>query len=250
MDWEDGVEPFASRLRGDTRVTVLTGAGVSAASGVPTFRGSDGLWKTYRPEELATPQAFSRDPRLVWEWYDWRRQCLARCEPNRAHDVLAAWSHRYPSFILITQNVDGLHERAGTRSVIRFHGSIWEVSCWNGCASSPSRWRDETVPYLDIPPRCPHCQDPIRPGVIWFGEAIDPVVIERCHSALDCDVFAAIRTSSIVYPAASLALEAKQRGAFTVDVNLEPTPVSERLDLSLHGPAEVILDEVERLLCR
>ena len=248
MDWEPGARLFANRLRNDCRVTVLTGAGVSAASGVPTFRGPDGLWKSHRPEELATPEAFVRDPRLVWEWYDWRRQRIAGCAPNRAHEVLAAWSQRYPRFTLITQNVDGLHERAGTLNVVRFHGSIWEVSCWNGCASSPPAWRDETVPYPEIPPRCPHCQGPLRPGVVWFGEGINPEVLEICHTALDCDLFATVGTSSVVYPAASLALEAKRRGAFTVEVNLEATPASDHLDLALQGPAEVILDQVEQLL--
>ena len=248
MNWETGVRLVASRLHNNCRITVLTGAGVSAASGVPTFRGPDGLWKKYRPEELATPQAFARDPRLVWEWYDWRRQRIAGCKPNRAHDVLAAWSQRYPSFTLITQTVDDLHERAGTRHVIRFHGSIWEVSCWNGCAAAPLRWRDETVPYANIPPQCPHCHGPLRPGVVWFGEAIDPEVIEQCHSVLDCELFVTVGTSSIVYPAAELAFEAKRRGAFTVEINLEATPASDCLDLSLQGPAEVILDEVERRL--
>ena len=216
MDWEPGARLFANRLRNDCRVTVLTGAGVSAASGVPTFRGPDGLWKNHCPEELATPEAFVRDPRFVWEWYDWRRQRIAGCAPNRAHEVLAAWSQRYPRFTLITQNVDGLHERAGTLNVVRFHGSIWEVSCWNGCAAAPPAWRDETVPYSEIPPRCPHCQGPLRPGVVWFGEGINPEVLEICHTALDCDLFATVGTSSVVYPAASLALEAKRRGAFTV----------------------------------
>ena len=122
---------LAARMKPDSRITVLTGAGISAASGVPTFRGPDGLWKNFRPETLATPEAFQHDPKLVWEWYDWRRQVLSTKKPNRGHEVLAAWSRRYPNFTLITQNVDGLHERAGTQNVLRFHGSIWEVLCWN-----------------------------------------------------------------------------------------------------------------------
>ena len=130
MTLEEDLRSLAQRLSPEARVTVLTGAGVSAASGVPTFRGPGGLWKDFRPEELATPEAFARDPKTVWEWYDWRRQLVARCLPNRAHEVLALWSRRYESFALVTQNVDGLHERAGTRNVIRFHGSLWEVSCW------------------------------------------------------------------------------------------------------------------------
>src|SRR5215471_12402747 len=133
------MEKLLSYLRPSSRVTVLTGAGVSAASGVPTFRGPDGLWKTHRPESLATAESFLRDPKLVWEWYDWRRQVLATKTPNAAHRVLSHWSRRYSRFTLITQNVDGLHERAGTQNVVRFHGSIWDVLCWNGCPNSPAR---------------------------------------------------------------------------------------------------------------
>jgi NAD-dependent deacetylase len=230
------------------RITVLTGAGVSAASGVPTFRGPDGLWRNFRPESLATPEAFRRDPKLVWEWYDWRRQILSTKKPNRAHEVLAGWSRRYPRFTLITQNVDGLHERAGTQNLIRFHGSIWEVLCWSGCSGSPDRWWDETVPFPSIPPPCPHCGGIIRPGVVWFGEGIDPNVMSRSIDALDCDLFFTIGTSSLVYPAASLVHEAKSRGAYTVEMNVESTDASALLDLALQGPAEELLDELERRL--
>jgi NAD-dependent protein deacetylase/lipoamidase len=240
-----GVETLADRLRRASRITVLTGAGVSAASGVPTFRGPGGLWKDFRPEQLATPEAFARDPRLVWEWYDWRRQLVSGCRPNRAHEVLAAWSSRYSAFHLITQNVDGLHERAGTRRVTRFHGSIWEVSCWNRCAASPARWRDETVPFPELPPRCPHCGGWTRPGVVWFGEAIDPEVLEKASRALDCDVCLVAGTSSVVYPAAGLAGEARRRGAFVAVINPDADAGSEAADLILPGRAEVVLDEVE-----
>ena len=242
------IEQLAARFRPGIRITVMTGAGVSAGSGVPTFRGPDGIWKKYRAESLATPEAFQRDPRLVWEWYDWRRQVLSTKSPNRAHEVLAAWSRRYPGFTLITQNVDGLHERAGTQNVIRFHGSIWEVLCWDDCSSSPARWYDETVPFPEIPPRCPHCNGLIRPGVVWFGEGIDHDVLERSAQALDCDLFLTIGTSSIVYPAAQLVHEAKSRGAYTVEMNTEATPASGLLDLAVRGPAEETLDHVERLI--
>jgi NAD-dependent protein deacetylase/lipoamidase len=242
------LDQLARRLTPDKRITVLTGAGVSAASGVPTFRGPNGLWKNFKPETLATAEAFRRDPKLVWEWYDWRRQILATKQPNRAHEVLATWSRRYPKFSLITQNVDGLHEQAGTQNVIRFHGSIWEVLCWNNCGASPSRWRDETIPYSKLPPSCPHCGGMIRPGVVWFGEGIDPDVMRQSAHAVDCDVFMTIGTSSLVYPAAQLVHEAKARGAFTVEINVESTPASGSLDLSIQGPAEVLLDSVESLL--
>ena len=219
---------------------------MSAASGVPTFRGADGLWNNFKPESLATPQAFARNPRLVWEWYDWRRQKIAACEPNAAHRVLAAWSRRFPHFRLITQNVDGLHERAGTRDVIRLHGSIWEVLCWRGCAGSPPRWRDDTVRHPEIPPRCPHCGDLIRPGVVWFGESLDLNIVDQATEAADCDVFITIGTSAVVYPAAGLIDVAKRSGAFTVEINPEATPAM--VDLALRDGAEVVLPQIDNQL--
>jgi NAD-dependent deacetylase len=236
------------RLTPGARVTVLTGAGVSAASGVATFRGPDGLWKNFKPETLATPQAFARDPRLVWEWYDWRRQLIAKCQPNAAHRVLAAWSKRFPNLTLITQNVDGLHERSGSPDVVRLHGSIWEVSCWRHCAKSPARWRDDTAPYAELPPHCPHCGDLIRPGVVWFGEALDPLDIDRAYAAADCDVFITVGTSAVVYPAAGFIDVARRHGAFTVEINPEATPAV--VDLALRGAAEHILPEIDGLLRR
>ena len=240
-------EKLAAMISPETRITVLTGAGVSAASGVPTFRGPGGLWKNYSAQELATPQAFRRDPRLVWEWYNWRREIISKCQPNAAHWVLAAWSKRYPGFRLITQNVDGLHERAGTDVVIRYHGSIWEVLCGESCPSSPRRWTDLTVPFPEIPPPCPHCGGLLRPGVVWFGEGIDPEVLERASEATACDLFITAGTSSVVYPAASLVFEAKAGGAFTVEINPDTTPASDLVNLSIRRPAEVFLQEVEEL---
>ena len=248
MNQAAAVAELASKIRQNSRITVMTGAGVSAASGVPTFRGPGGLWKSYRAEELATPHAFARDPRLVWEWYNWRREVIAKCDPNPAHLVLAAWGRRYPGFVLITQNVDGLHERAGTERVIRFHGSIWEVVCWDRCGSSPPRWTDRTVPFPAIPPRCPHCGGLIRPGVVWFGEGIDSEVMELSAAATRCDIFITAGTSSIVYPAAGLHHSAKASGAFTVEINPDETPASGAVDLSIRAGAEIALPEVESLL--
>jgi NAD-dependent deacetylase len=245
MQNDDSVRQIAQRIQSASRITLLTGAGISAASGVPTFRGKEGLWKSYSPQELATPEAFQNDPRLVWEWYDWRRGLIAKCQPNAAHRVLALWSKRYPGFTLITQNVDGLHEKAGTREVIRYHGSIWEVLCWDRCKPSSPRWIDETVPLPNIPPLCPYCGGLIRPGVVWFGEGIDRQVLEKSDAALDCDIFITIGTSALIYPAAGLISEARSKGAFTVEINLETTPASEMVDLSLQGRAEVILQKVE-----
>ncbi len=246
MTLEEDLRALAGRISRASRVTVVTGAGISAASGVPTFRGPGGLWKDFRPEELATPGAFARDPATVWEWYDWRRQLVARCRPNRAHEVLALWSLRYPSFALVTQNVDGLHERAGTRNVIRFHGSLWEVSCWKRCR--PGSWGDETVPFPRLPPPCPHCGGFLRPGVVWFGEAIPRDALEAAERALDCDVCLVVGTSSVVYPAAGLAAEARSRGAFTAEINPEATPASSDMDLAIAGRAEEVLDDLERIL--
>ena len=245
MPTKSAVDRLAARLKPESRITVVSGAGVSAASGIPTFRGPGGLWRTQRPEQLATPEAFRREPALVWEWYDWRRQQLDSCEPNAAHDVLAARSQQYEGFTVITQNVDGLHERASTLEVIRFHGSIWEIGYWDGCAEAPRRWRDDTTPFPKLPPPCPYCGGLTRPGVVWFGEAIDDDVITRSLEATDCDLFLTVGTSALVHPAASLLHEAKKRGAFTAEVNLESTPASGMVDLSLHGPAEQLLVEVE-----
>jgi NAD-dependent deacetylase len=246
---------------------------VSAASGVPTFRGPGGLWRSFRPEDLATPEAFARDPRLVWDWYEWRRQTIAGCRPNRAHQVLAAWAARLPACIVITQNVDGLHERAARDlarahdsaasassrpsepvsaksppPVLRLHGSIWELACWSRCGGSPETWRDETVPLPDLPPRCPACGGLARPAVVWFGEPLDPDVLERADAATACDVFVTAGTSSMVYPAAGLVHRAKRRGAFTVEINPDATGATTAVDVALAGPAEQVFDELERRL--
>lgn len=222
---------------------MLTGAGVSAGSGIPTFRGAAGLWKRFRPEQLATPEAFARDPKTVWEWYDWRRARIAEAHPNPAHRVLADWSRRVPRFALVTQNVDGLHERAGTRNVLRFHGSIWEVGCAARCGRSPARWRDERVPMPEIPPPCPYCGAWLRPGVVWFGEAIDPEIAAGALAACACDLFLVVGTSSVVYPAAGLTDEARRLGAFTVEINPEP---GAETDLAIAGNAEEVLPRVDR----
>jgi NAD-dependent deacetylase len=251
------VKDLVRRLTPDARITVLTGAGVSAASGVPTFRGADGLWKNFRPEALATAEAFGRDPNLVWEWYAWRRFRIATCDPNAAHLVLADWSVRFPNFKLITQNVDGLHEsafakatarQAGPNDVIRLHGSIWEVSCWQGCSTSPKRWRDDTVTFKEMPPRCPYCGGLIRPGVVWFGETLDTSVVSQAMDAMKCDVFMTIGTSAVVYPAAGFLEQAKANGAFTVEINPEATPATPMVDLALAGGAEVVLPQITALI--
>jgi len=240
IDSPSGLEALGARIRDARTITIMTGAGVSAASGVPTFRGDGGLWRSFRAEDLATPEAFRRDPRLVWEWYDWRRSLIASCRPNPAHDVLAQWSRR-DGVTLITQNVDGLHEQAGSRDVIRFHGSIWQLRCAGGCGTASQPWDDRQVPLPTLPPPCPRCGGHARPGVVWFGEAIDTDVLSRCLDATACDVFLSVGTSSVVHPAAGLIARAKAHGAYTVEINPELTDTASYLDLAVALPAEQAL---------
>jgi NAD-dependent deacetylase len=228
-------------------LTILTGAGVSAASGVPTFRGADGLWRRNRAEDLATPTAFERDPGLVWEWYAWRRHRIAECRPNRAHDVIAAWSRR-AGVCVLTQNVDDLHVMAGTERLIRLHGSIWELSCWNRCTAGLRPWRDDRAELSEIPPRCPHCAGLARPAVVWFGEPLDPENLRNAQAATSCDVFLTVGTSSVVYPAAGFVVEARQNGAFTAEINPEDTPLSAALSLAIRGTAEDVLPSIKELI--
>jgi NAD-dependent deacetylase len=235
------IDLVVERLRAARRIGVLTGAGVSAASGVPTFRGTDGLWRKVRAETLATPEAFENDPKLVWEWYDWRRQKIRDAQPNAAHDVLARWTRERPGVTVITQNVDGLHERAGTERLVRLHGSIWRMRCWRHCPAAPRDWHDDTTPLPNLPPRCPHCGGLARPAVVWFGEALDPEDVRLASEAAACDVFLAVGTSAIVYPAAGLVHAAKRHGAFTVEINVEATDATTVVDVALQGKAEEVL---------
>jgi len=234
-------------LSGARSLCVLTGAGVSAESGVPTFRGPDGLWRKYRPEDLATPEAFARNPLLVWEWYAWRREIIGKAQPNPAHHALVELETQMAArpgsrFTLATQNVDGLHERAGSSNVIRLHGSIWVLRCTE-CGEE--RW-DESVPLDPFPPRCasgdPPCGALMRPGVVWFGESLPPEAWGRAaEAAAAADVFLVIGTSALVQPAAALPLVAKRSGARLVEINADPTPLSDLADLTLTGKAGEIL---------
>jgi NAD-dependent deacetylase len=229
---------LVATLRAARHVTVLTGAGVSAESGIPTFRDAQtGLWAKYDPQELATPQAFRRDPRLVWEWYAWRRELVSRAAPNPAHLALAEIERRVPQFTLITQNVDGLHQQAGSRNVIELHGNIARVKCFEEDVVV-ERW-DETG---DVPPRCPHCGGHLRPDVVWFGELLpDKALATAREAAMGCDLFFSIGTSAAVEPAASLPSLAQRRGATIVIVNPEMRSSASRGFYVLSGPAGVVL---------
>jgi len=225
------------KLDSASRVALLTGAGVSAESGVPTFRGEDGLWRNYRAEDLATPEAFERDPQMVWEWYDWRRSILAPLSPNRGHEAIAEMEKRYDDFLLITQNVDGLHMKAGSRKMVELHGNIWKTRC---LAEGDVTENLET-PLTVIPPRC-ECGAMLRPHIVWYGESLDPDVIERAFTAAqECDVFIVAGTSSNVQPAASLSTIAKEAGAFVIEINIEATPATGVVDVSLRGKSGDIL---------
>lgn len=222
------------------RVVALTGAGISAESGVPTFRGHRGLWREYRPEELATPDAFARDPKLVWEWYDWRRGLIGACQPNPAHRTLADMETKLPDFTLITQNVDGLHQLAGSRQVLELHGNIWRVRC----TREGTKQVDRFTPLPEIPPHCANCGALLRPDVVWFGESLPADVLEAAFAAAAaCDLMLVIGTSAVVQPAATLSLIAKQNGAALVEVNPQPTPLSDYADLTLRQSAAQALPQ-------
>jgi NAD-dependent deacetylase len=241
------IERAAEILRQARRVVVLTGAGISAESGVPTFRGPDGLWRQFRAEDLATPEAFARDPKLVWEWYDWRRARIAPAEPNPGHATLAKWEKAFPSFVLITQNVDGLHARAGSHDLLELHGNIWKTRCTVEATISDNR----DVPLKEIPPRCASCDALLRPHIVWFGESLDPTVLDRAfRESESCHVMLVIGTSALVYPAASLPERALAAGAKVIEVNPDPTPLTNAATVSLHGKAGEILPAVDRFLER
>lgn len=232
------------RCRKAKRVVVLTGAGISAESGVPTFRGEDGLWGKYRAEELATPHAFARDPKFVWEWYDLRRQIIAKCSPNPGHYAIAGLEDIYDDFLLITQNVDGLHVKAGSKKLREIHGNIWRMRCTVEGKISENL----EVPMKNIPPMC-KCGKMLRPHIVWFGESLDEEDIRISYRAIEkCDLFFSIGTSALVQPAASFAMVAKENSACVVEINREPTPISDLVDYSVMGRAGEILPELANRL--
>ncbi len=244
---KDELEELAGLLRLKPRIAVLTGAGISAESGIPTFRGKDGLWKEFRAEELATPEAFFRDPRLVWEWYDWRRGIIGSKNPHPGHYVLANWEKIFPDFILITQNVDGLHRKAGSGNILELHGNIWEMRCTREGTILENR----QTPLPEIPPRCSACGALLRPNVVWFGEALPAETLEQATAASSsCDLMFVIGTSAYVQPAASLPLLAAQNGAKIIEINPEPTPLSASADFAFQAAAGEALPEIDRAIGR
>jgi NAD-dependent deacetylase len=239
------VEEVVEFLAGTGRVAVLTGAGISAESGVPTFRGKDGLWRQYKAETLATPEAFERDPKLVWEWYDWRRGLIAPVEPNAGHRVIAGWESLFGEMAVITQNVDGLHAKAGSQNVVELHGNIWKLRCTR--EGTVGEVRDNPLPH--IPPVCPNCGSFLRPHIVWFGESLDPVVLGRAYELSEsCQVMFVIGTSAVVHPAASLPYAAARAGAKIIEVNLEPTSLTPQADFFFPGKAGEILPVLDRRL--
>ncbi len=232
-------EALLAALRSARHVCVLTGAGVSAESGVPTFRDAqEGLWSKYDPQDLATPDAFVADPALIWRWYRWRRGLVAATEPNPGHYAIAKLAESVPQLTLITQNVDSLHQRAGSRDVIEFHGNLFDDLCYSEHKRVVA---DDT---LDVP-ICTDCGAHVRPGVVWFGEAIpEKALTDSCAAATDCDLFFSVGTSSLVYPAAGLSDLARNNGAMLVEVNPNPTAHAAAFDYVLTGKSGSILPEL------
>ena len=222
-------------LRNARRIVVLTGAGISAESGLATFRDAQtGLWSKFKPEELATADAFQRNPKLIQDWYQWRREQALNAKPNAGHLALAELEKRAPEFLLITQNVDGLHARAGSKRIVELHGNIHRFRCFdNDCASDNFEVENG---------RCRSCGGNLRPDVVWFGEMLPVDALGTATNAAElCDVFFSIGTASVVYPAADLWRRAKDHGAIVIEINKDPTPLTPLADHSFLGKAGEIL---------
>lgn len=234
------IEKAIERLRHTKSLLVITGAGISAESGIPTFRGNDGLWQNYRAEELATPWAFERDPVTVWKWYDWRRGIIGKTEPNAGHLAIKRLEEIFPNFFLITQNVDGLHGRTGIKNIVEIHGNLWKVRCTRDNRTSMLM----DIPLKTIPPVC-ECGNILRPDVVWFGESIPSEALQTSYNVMSlCDTLMVVGTSGVVYPVASFPETVKGNGGFVIEVNLEPTPITQAADVSLFGKLGDILPAI------
>jgi NAD-dependent deacetylase len=239
----DFPEAFIRFMKSATQVVVLTGAGVSQESGLRTFRDAQtGLWAQYKPEDLASPEAFARDPKLVWDWYAWRREAIKGVRPNPGHYALVEMEKQIPGFTLITQNVDGLHRFAGSQNVLELHGNIQRVRC-SECGSFVETWADDA----ESVPTCEKCGRLLRPDVVWFGESLPRAELETAVKASrSCQVFFSIGTSGIVQPAASLAHAAGNNGSVVVEINAELTPLTSKVDFAFHGKSGEILPGLVR----
>jgi NAD-dependent deacetylase len=233
-------------VSGARRVVAATGAGMSRESGIPTFRDAqDGLWARYDPAELATPEGFRRDPARVWGWYNYRRGLIGRCAPHAGHEALARLGRWVPELVVVTQNIDGLHQRAGSTGVLELHGNINRFKCFEH--GHPLKME---VPVAAgdgpcEPPTCPRCGSYVRPDVVWFGELLPPGVFERAESlARRCDVMLVVGTSGLVYPAAGLPITARAAGATVIEVNTEPSEITRAADIFLEGAAGRVLPEL------
>jgi NAD-dependent deacetylase len=233
-------------LKDSRSLFVLTGAGISAESGIPTFRGKDGLWKNYSATDLATPEAFDRDPGLVWEWYHWRQSIILNARPNPAHLALVELEKKFSDFLLLTQNVDNLHRRAGSGKILELHGNIFRARCC-GCGRKTDHSIRNGVISL---PSCPDCGGLLRPDIVWFGEPIPHEIWEESVSFLSRSADAAliVGTSSVVWPAAFIPEIARKNKVRTIEINLEPTPVSDSVNVALYGKAGEILPKITRIL--
>ena len=241
----DLIHRVASWLRDAKHAVVLTGAGISAESGVPVFRGPGGLWRQFRPEQLATPEAFARQPELVWEWYLWRRARVAEAQPNAGHVTIAEWQRTRESITLLTQNVDGLHRRAGSASAIELHGNLWRVKCVAECGYTT---QDHHGAPARTQLRC-ECGAWLRPDVVWFGEALNSQTFDAAIGAAEqADLLFVVGTAAVVYPVAALPQMAGRRGARIIEVNVDETPLTAEAHAVLRGPAGEILPAIQEAL--
>ncbi len=237
------IQAAAEIIKESKYLIALTGAGISKESNVPTFRGENGLWRNYNAMELATPTAFANNPSLVWEWYSWRQGLIAECEPNPAHNVLVKWEGKGLLKALITQNVDGLHRRAGSQNVLEVHGDLWALKCAScNCVGRLN------APASGIPP-CPQCESHLRPDVVWFGESLDAGIIDQVYVELNkADACLVVGTSALVQPSASFPLIVKKRGGQLIEINVEETSLTGVVDVHLSGMAGKVLPPLDSLL--
>jgi NAD-dependent deacetylase len=251
MTTSEKIEKAARLIRTSAKIAILTGAGVSKESGVPTFRDAmDGLWAQYDPQQLATPQAFNENPSLVWDWYQFRRGLVNQAQPNPGHYALAEIERRKPDTWIITQNVDDLHEQAGSQNIVHLHGNIAQSKCYKNCQGMPTLIDVRSLPDADAsPPKCPHCGALVRPDIVWFGEPLPHDELQKSIDlAYHCDLMLVVGTSGLVSPAAELPYHAKRNGAKILEVNPDHTALSNLADLQLEAPSGQVLPLVVEML--